>query len=87
MRPRIHVFGHIHEARGAQILRWDDGRETIFVNCATYPTKRGKYKPVRPGGTLSTSNLSNVFSFSFNLQVRDGNGTPYHLPIIVDIKT
>ena len=48
VRPRIHIFGHIHEARGAQILQWEDGRETIFVNCATYPTKGGKYELVRP---------------------------------------
>ncbi|KAG6815465.1 hypothetical protein H0H87_001555 [Tephrocybe sp. NHM501043] len=26
IRPRIHVFGHIHEARGAHVHAWDSGR-------------------------------------------------------------
>ena len=27
LRPRLHVFGHIHEARGASIHTWDSTKE------------------------------------------------------------
>lgn len=32
IRPKLHVFGHIHEGRGQEFVEWDDGSETIFVN-------------------------------------------------------
>ncbi|KAG9006752.1 hypothetical protein FRB90_009762 [Tulasnella sp. 427] len=49
LRPKLHVFGHIHEARGATIHHWDtdSGAEdgvpkknniTVFVNPANQPT-------------------------------------------------
>ncbi|EPQ31179.1 uncharacterized protein PFL1_01367 [Pseudozyma flocculosa PF-1] len=36
VRPRIHAFGHIHEARGVYHHRYDlgGGDETVFVNAA-----------------------------------------------------
>ncbi|KAF9506494.1 hypothetical protein BS47DRAFT_1321799 [Hydnum rufescens UP504] len=52
IRPRLHVFGHIHEAHGAYIHTWNDqtdgpldadacgARETIFVNAANQPAGR-----------------------------------------------
>ena len=35
VRPRVHVFGHIHEAYGKTELRHADGRVTICVNAST----------------------------------------------------
>ncbi|KAL6307091.1 Metallo-dependent phosphatase-like protein [Sparassis latifolia] len=44
LRPRLHVFGHIHEAHGALIQEWDadgqgraHGERTVFVNAANWP--------------------------------------------------
>ncbi|CAK5272801.1 unnamed protein product [Mycena citricolor] len=53
LRPRLHAFGHIHEARGAHIHSWAtgvapqaqsdsesiaaEGPQTIFVNAANWP--------------------------------------------------
>lgn len=58
--PLLHVFGHIHEARGAVRYSWlqaeqDQGtpplgiRETIMVNAANQPLGRQAIKP-GPGG-------------------------------------
>ncbi|KAK7059726.1 Metallophos domain-containing protein [Favolaschia claudopus] len=32
LRPRLHVFGHIHEARGAYVHSWDGGTEPAAQN-------------------------------------------------------
>ncbi|OCH94476.1 Metallo-dependent phosphatase [Obba rivulosa] len=52
LRPRLHVFGHIHEAHGALIREWaansdaglfgetkaaTSGKNTVFVNAANFP--------------------------------------------------
>lgn len=43
LRPRLHVFGHIHEAHGALIREWpsrddaSDAERTAFVNAANWP--------------------------------------------------
>ncbi|KAJ6572108.1 Metallo-dependent phosphatase-like protein [Mycena capillaripes] len=29
LKPKLHVFGHIHEARGAYVHRWKDGLEQV----------------------------------------------------------
>lgn len=34
IRPLIHVFGHIHEARGVHLLERKEERETVLVNAA-----------------------------------------------------
>jgi len=71
-RPVIHIFGHIHEARGAIVHEWpveagsDAGsqrRFTVFVNAAVQATPNHR-----------------------NLML-EGTEGPYHPPIIVDIKT
>ncbi len=33
LRPKLHVFGHIHEARGTNVLQHEEG-ETVLVNAA-----------------------------------------------------
>jgi hypothetical protein len=53
LRPRLHAFGHIHEARGAYVHLWDNankpgasqlvddlpaGEQTVFVNAANSPS-------------------------------------------------
>ena len=52
IRPRLHVFGHIHEAHGGYIHTWNDeadgsldvdacgAKETVFVNAASEPAGR-----------------------------------------------
>ncbi|KAI0053759.1 Metallo-dependent phosphatase [Auriscalpium vulgare] len=46
LRPRLHVFGHIHEAHGVQIGEWlpacsrpnaEPKEHTVFVNAAAWP--------------------------------------------------
>ncbi|KAH9947182.1 Metallo-dependent phosphatase-like protein [Amylocystis lapponica] len=42
LRPRLHVFGHIHEDHGAVMREWTDvegheGEQTVFVNAANWP--------------------------------------------------
>lgn len=45
LQPRLHVFGHIHEARGVRVCEWQaTGAEpiaaparTVFVNAANFP--------------------------------------------------
>jgi Icc-related predicted phosphoesterase len=38
---RLHVFGHIHEAHGAQIIKDDvTGHERIAVNAALFPGRK-----------------------------------------------
>lgn len=79
LRPRLHVFGHIHEARGATIHSWDanpvveEGRgeksgssnsTTVFVNPANQPMGA---KAVRNGRWAKT-------------------GSKGWTPIIVDIR-
>ncbi|KAG8903598.1 hypothetical protein FRB99_002949 [Tulasnella sp. 403] len=41
IRPRLHVFGHIHEAKGASLHQWPEGETTAFVNAANYPVGKG----------------------------------------------
>jgi Icc-related predicted phosphoesterase len=41
VQPKLHVFGHIHEAYGKQ---QDDEQSTIFVNAATCDVR---YHPVQ----------------------------------------
>lgn len=45
-QPRLHLFGHIHEGRGATLHRWNPAGEetakiTAFVNGANSPIGRG----------------------------------------------
>lgn len=45
--PLLHVFGHIHEARGALVHSWSQGgKDTVMVNAANQPTgKNGCWMP------------------------------------------
>jgi Icc-related predicted phosphoesterase len=58
-RPRVHVFGHEHDARGVVV---DEAMGMVFVNAAavdgdqgvvkrggSYVMKEG-FSPIRPGG-------------------------------------
>ena len=48
LRPRLHVFGHIHEDHGVRVCEWQpstgeegsnvDLERTVFVNAANYPS-------------------------------------------------
>lgn len=53
LQPRLHLFGHIHEAHGAEIKSWDakdpldkdvatKEARTVFVNASSWPMGRGK---------------------------------------------
>ncbi|KZT26547.1 Metallo-dependent phosphatase, partial [Neolentinus lepideus HHB14362 ss-1] len=37
LRPRIHLFGHIHEGHGAKVHKWSEDDSTVFVNAANWP--------------------------------------------------
>lgn len=57
LRPRLHLFGHIHEAHGAVVRNWnsesmgtsaDDsltGEVTVHVNAANWPAGRRSRVP------------------------------------------
>ena len=45
VKPRVAVFGHIHEARGTQTEKWDDGTSTVLCNAANYSHKDGSVAP------------------------------------------
>ncbi|KAL0480811.1 MPPED1 [Acrasis kona] len=34
VKPSIHLFGHIHSGYGHQLLQYDDGSSTLFINSA-----------------------------------------------------
>lgn len=34
VKPLIHVFGHIHGGYGTELVTWDTGEQTLFVNAA-----------------------------------------------------
>ncbi|CCA76331.1 hypothetical protein PIIN_10326 [Serendipita indica DSM 11827] len=92
VRPKIHVFGHIHEARGAVVKYWDEEdatgtpvtgdlgqrRFTVFVNAATYPTY--KHREIQ----VTSSSLVAAYLTSGQSKGTEG----YHYPaIIVDIRS
>jgi Icc-related predicted phosphoesterase len=49
LKPRLHVFGHIHEAHGAVVKDWESGQKdeaaesTLFVNAANSPVRGGVF--------------------------------------------
>ena len=55
VRPRLHVFGHIHTARGVERVRWDDVQPAFEAVCLRGRQRRGGYEvgPVCPVGVAS----------------------------------
>ncbi|KAJ7636908.1 Metallo-dependent phosphatase-like protein [Roridomyces roridus] len=55
LRPRLHVFGHIHEARGTHVHQWQGAEgsrrqeETLFVNAANWPARHARQAAGGPG--------------------------------------
>ena len=45
VKPRVAVFGHIHEARGTRIETWEDGSATFLCNAANYSHRDGSVAP------------------------------------------
>jgi len=43
--PKIHAFGHIHEAYGTQVRTWASGRETLFINACMCDLR---YRAIQP---------------------------------------
>jgi len=69
MRPKLHVFGHIHEDHGALLHEWTSeaspsDERTVFVNAAN-----------KPAGPKSVTSSGNRISF----------GTGLYAPVIVDL--
>lgn len=44
IRPRLHAFGHIHEARGVCRHEWDSERSTVFANAAIADIDMGAFR-------------------------------------------
>lgn len=55
VQPRLHVFGHKHDSRGARVCEWKDGRSTVFVNAASVRGKGHPDVPMNPVITLEMS--------------------------------
>ena len=69
LKPRLHVFGHIHEAHGAQF----DGSgavETVHVNASSWPVGR---RPKRVGKRIDDIGIDD-----------DDDDAPFQ-PVIVDL--
>ncbi len=48
VKPKLHVFGHIHGGYGQQILKYEDGKQTICVNAAIMDENyNATNKPIR----------------------------------------
>ena len=70
LKPRLHVFGHIHEAHGAQF----DGSgavETVHVNASSWPVGR---RPKRVGKRIDDMEIDDD----------DDDDAPFQ-PVIVDL--
>ena len=44
IKPKFHIFGHIHEGRGIQTHKTNDGSEICFINASTLD---GEYRPYK----------------------------------------
>ncbi|PWO00878.1 Metallo-dependent phosphatase [Tilletiopsis washingtonensis] len=44
IRPRLHAFGHIHEARGVSRHEWSSEHSTIFANAAIADIDMGAFR-------------------------------------------
>ena len=55
VQPRLHVFGHKHDSRGARVCEWKNGRSTVFLNAASVVGKGRPHTPMKPVVTLAMS--------------------------------
>jgi hypothetical protein len=101
IRPRLHVFGHIHEAHGAYIHTWNnqtDGpldadacgaRETIFVNAANQPAGRLAQEALNDGvyrfSFFQSRFRSNLRAICFRKGHSPNFGGYNFQPVIVDL--
>lgn len=94
LRPRLHVFGHIHEAHGAHIHKWatdvGSGEELPVVqNVAFEPSRNSDMEIQEVRGTTVLVNAANYPMGP--LAVRNGVnlklfGGPGFQPVIVDLR-
>lgn len=83
LQPRLHLFGHIHEAHGAYIQTWD--------NVVTARPMAQSYDPVKqtPGNPAGPKtvfvNASNFSSPSYGRKSVPFGG-PGFQPVIVDLR-
>ncbi|KAG8824530.1 hypothetical protein FRC19_001598 [Serendipita sp. 401] len=103
IRPKIHVFGHIHEARGAVVRYWDD-QEMVTEPMDTASDKGGDTRAEATPSTLSDTetggggatgekkftvfvNAAVHYTHKHQHTLRKGTEGWHYLPIIVDIRT
>ncbi|KAF8625848.1 hypothetical protein AX17_006744 [Amanita inopinata Kibby_2008] len=90
LRPRLHVFGHIHEAHGAYIHTWDpDSPVCPSVQNYQQPEQTEEIAKAGGGGNTVFVNASNTAMG--RRAIRDGGrlvpfGGPGFQPVIVDLK-
>jgi predicted MPP superfamily phosphohydrolase len=46
VKPQAAIFGHIHEARGMERVKWDDGTSTLFCNAANMSLNGTIHPPI-----------------------------------------
>ena len=51
IQPRLHVFGHIHEAAGRLVKEWPSGKQTTFINASQLD------RQYRPNGNIQVVEL------------------------------
>ena len=59
-KPTLAIFGHIHEARGKQMVEWEDGSSTTLWNAAVEYSK-DKTVFARPISIKGKTEISEVF--------------------------
>lgn len=83
LQPRLHLFGHIHEAHGAYAHTWDSAVPTQPM-AQSYDSV--KQTPGNPAGPRTVFvNASNLPSPSYGRK-RVPFGGPGFQPVIVDLK-
>jgi predicted phosphohydrolase len=80
-RPRLHCFGHIHEAYGAKVIRWKDNRQLIGADAieAQFPQRNVYPKSSNWSMEFGKDTLM-VNAAIMNLQYR-----PTNAPWLVDL--
>ena len=86
LQPRLHIFGHIHEAHGAYIHTWDDSSPSCPVVQAYSKETQTPDSPV--GHRTAFVNASNSpMSSHWNLEAsRLPFAGPGFQPVIVDLR-
>lgn len=78
LRPRLHVFGHIHEAHGLAVQEWEHAEQTLSIEKNKVELREGVPHTI----------FANAASWPMGKLVREPQefGAGSFMPIIVDLR-